>query len=240
MSGSGTNIRRILEHQQKLFEEEGRLIYEIVALFADTWDSNAPEIARDYDLPVVIRDIEAWYKKKGAKKSDLKLREEYDRENIKALSVFEAKVAIYGGYMSLVTRPLIEAFIGINVHPADLSVMQGKTRKWTGAHAVLDAIKAGEKTLRASTHLVEMECDMGRLFMISAPLKVEIPDGADLGDPKVLEEVSDKNQDRLKEAGDWVIFPKTIEAIARGEFQMDDKGKFHHLNKPIPTGLIMD
>ncbi len=240
MSGSGTNIRRILEHQGRLLEEEGRMVYEMKAIFSDTWNSKAPEIGRDFDIPVIIRDIGAWYKKRGAKRSDIKLREQYDRENIKALSVFQARVAVYGGYMSLATRPLIEAFIGVNVHPADLSIEAGGSRKWTGAHAVRDAIEAGEKVLRSSTHLIEPECDMGRLFMISQALPVEIPRNADISDPAILQDVADKNQERLKERGDWVIFPRTIEAIARGHFQQDEKGKFFYQGQPVPRGLKLD
>jgi folate-dependent phosphoribosylglycinamide formyltransferase PurN len=240
MSGSGTNIRRILEHQDRLLEQEGRMIYEMKAIFSDTWNSKAVEIGRDFDLPVILRDIAAWYQKRGAKRTDIKLREQYDRETIRALSVFQAKVAVYGGYMSLATRPLIEAYIGVNVHPADLSIEEGGSRKWTGAHAVRDAIEAGEKFLRSSTHLIEPECDMGRLFMISKPLPVEIPQGADIRDPAILQDVADRNQERLKEKGDWVIFPRTIEAIARGLFQRDEEGNFFYQNQPVPRGLKLD
>ncbi len=240
MSGSGTNIIKILEHQKRLNEDEGREVYQVVALFSDNLDSRARHIGRDWDIPVIVHDIAGWYAERGANRTDLKLREQFDRETVRTLSEFEAKVAVYGGYMSLATAPLIEAFIGVNVHPADLSVEEGGTRKWTGAHAVLDAIAAGEKVLRSTTHLIEPDCDMGRIFMISAPMPVEIPEGADLSDGKVLQEVADKNQDRLKEAGDWVIFPKTIEGIALGHFQMDDDGNFFYKNKPIPKGLKLE
>jgi len=238
MSGSGTNLRRILEHQEHLTHEAGRPVYEVAAIFSDAWNSKAVEIGRDHDLPVLVRDLRAWLKKRGIPRSDLKRREEFDCATVEALRPFRAKAAAYAGYMSLATPPLIQAWLGVNVHPADLSVTlpDGK-RKWTGAHAVADAIAAGEKFLHSSTHLIEPECDMGRLFMISAALPVEIPAGADLSNPATLDQVASQNQDRLKQKGDWIIFPRTLEAIARGQFQTDSAGNFYFQGQPIPQGL---
>ena len=238
MSGSGTNLRRILEHQERLAREEGKPVFEVAAIFSDTWNSKAVEIGRDHDLPVVVRDLRAWLKKRGVSRGDLKRREEFDRATVQALSPYPAPVAAYAGYMSLATLPLIQAWLGVNVHPADLSVaLADGRRKWTGAHAVRDAIAAGEKFLRSSTHLVEEECDMGRLFMISAAVPVEIPPGVDLSDPQALEGVASQNQERLKEKGDWVIFPQTLEAIGRGHFQVDEHGRFYFQGRPAPQGL---
>jgi len=240
MSGSGTNLRKILEHQERLKQTEGSYLFQMVAIFSDNAASKALEIGRDYDLPVIVHDLGSFYKKRNAPRSDLKLREEFDRLTVQMLSVFKARVAAYGGYMSLATSELINAFIGVNVHPADLSIEINGRRKWTGAHAVRDQIQAGEKFLCATTHLIEPACDMGRIFMISKPLAVEIPKDADLKDPARLQKIADQNQERLKQNGDWVIFPKTIEEIARGNFQQDESGKFYYQGKPIPKGIRLE
>jgi folate-dependent phosphoribosylglycinamide formyltransferase PurN len=241
MSGSGTNLRRILEHQERLAEQEGRLVYEVVAVFSDAWDSKAVELGRDHDLPVVVRDLRGWLKKRGVARADLKGREEFDRATVAALKPFGAEVAAYAGYMSLATPPLIQAWLGVNVHPADLSVTRPDgRRRWTGAHAVRDAAAAGEKFIRSSTHRIEQACDLGRLFMISAALPVQIPRGTDLSDPAALEQAARQNQDRLKEKGDWIIFPRTLEAIARGQFQQDPAGNFYFQGQPIPQGLRLE
>lgn len=242
MSGSGTNLRKILEHQEKLRSEEGKYIYQMVAIFSDNWQSKAPEIGKDYDIPVIIHDIGSFYQKLNAPRTDLKLREKFDRMTVDMLKPFKAKVVAYGGYMSLATKPLIQAFTGVNVHPADLSVPGEKkgTRKWTGGHAVRDQIQAGEKFLRSTTHLIEPACDMGRIFLISKPMPVQVPEGIYLSDKTQLQKVADLNQERLKQFGDWEIFPKTIEFIARGYFQTDSSGKFYFKGKPIPNGIKLD
>ncbi len=237
MSGSGTNIRKIIEHQHTLARNEGTSPFEMVVLFSDTWNSNATKIGTEWDIPVITRDISGFYAKRGKKRSDLSIRPEFDWETAKALSPYDVKVGVYGGYMSVATAPLIKAFLGINVHPADLSIEQGGKRKYTGDHAVRDAIAAGEKTIAASTHIIEEAVDEGPLFMISPPLSVILKKEWDLSDPEDLSEAEFMNQGRLKEHGDWVIFPKTIEYLARGRFGRDDAGLLYFDGEPIPKGL---
>jgi folate-dependent phosphoribosylglycinamide formyltransferase PurN len=240
MSGSGSNIRKIIEHGQKLEQEDGPSPFSMVVLFSDTWDSSAAAIGKDYDIPVITRDIGGFYAKRGKKRSDLSVRPDFDRETAQALSPFEVKVGVYGGYMSVVTAPLIQAFLGINVHPADLSIEREGKRTFTGDHAVRDAVAAGEKTIASSTHIIEEEVDQGRLLMISPPLEVVVKEDWDLSDPAALSRAESFNQERLKEAGDWLIFPKTIEYIARGRFGRDESGVLHFDGEPIPRGLKLD
>jgi len=238
MSGSGTNLRRIIEWQLDIEKSEGKSPYRIAVIFSNDIRSKAPEIGRDFDVPVVIRDMRAWYAKRGAPRTDLALRRDFDAETVRALSPFGVKVAVYGGYMAVATEVLIKAFLGINVHPADLSVLDERgRRRFTGDHAVLDAILAGEKTVASSTHIIEPEVDGGRLLMISAPVPVEIPPGADMSDSKTQHDVADSNQDMLKQGGDWIIFPRTIEYIARGRYAADERGALYFDGQPIPYGL---
>jgi len=237
MSGSGTNLRRLLERQKSIEESEGASPFEVAVIFSNDVRSKAPEIGRDFAVPVIVHDMRAWYDRRGAQWRDLKLRVDYDRETIRMLEPFGVKLAALGGYMAVATAPFLQAYIGVNVHPADLSKKQGEGRKYTGDHTVLDAIVAGEKTVASSTHIVAAEVDMGRLLMISAPLEVNVPPDADLTDSEQANRIADEHQERLKEAGDWVIFPKSIEDIARGKYAEDSNGLLHYDGKPIPDGV---
>jgi len=240
MSGSGTNLQRILEHERRLKEEHGKSPFEVVVIFSDSATSRAPEIGRDHDVPVVVRDIGAFYHSRGKKKSDLSIRPDFDRETVDALAHFRIDVAAYAGYMSVASPVLIGAFLGVNVHPADLSVEEGGKRKYTGDHAVLDAILAGERTISSTTHLIEEKVDYGRIFLISPPLAVEIPPGTNLRDRDIARKIADENQDRLKEKGDWVILPLTLEYLAEGRFQTDRSGVIHFDGKPAPRGIRLE
>ncbi len=234
MSGSGTNLRRILEHRQALCAKPGGCPFEVVVIFSDNADSQATAIGRDFDIPVVTHDIRGFYKKRGLPRRDLNARAEFDEINVAALKSFNAEVAAYAGYMSIATPALINAFLGVNVHPGDLSVIQDGQRRWVGDHAVRDAIVAGEKTLRATTHLVELKVDGGHLLMLSDPLPVELRPNVDVSIPEAATCAESHNQERLKEAGDWVIFPKTLELIAAGRVSRDAEGRAYIDSRPAP------
>ena len=46
-------------------------------------------------------------------------------------------------------------------------------------------------------------------------------------------------QGRLKEEGDWVIFPRTLRDIAKGLYEEDEKGRIHYNGKHIPEGQLI-
>ena len=238
MSGSGTNVRRILEHREKLIKNEGGSPFDVVGIFSDCWDSQANRIGMEYDIPVLTRDLVGWMKRNEVKRNELDKREKFDIENIEFIKNWDAKIAIYAGYMSIASPTLIDAFLGVNVHPADLSITGPDGRRvWTGAHAVRDAIEGGEKEIRSTTHLVTYEVDAGPILMVSGPVEVDLPEDFDPSDRDLLDEVADHNQERLKQSGDWVVFPRTIEALARGEFALDEEGRIHRNGVHVPGGM---
>lgn len=237
MSGSGTNLRRILEHERQLETQSGASPFELVGIFSDNHQSNANQIGADFSIPVVTSDLRSYCRAKGRPHNDLEVRAEFDALTVRLLAPFEATVAAYAGYMSIATQPLINAFCGVNVHPADLSLERGGQRRFVGAHPVRDAILAGEKTLCSSTHMIEETVDGGRILMISAPLQVQLGDDFDNKDRKMVRSTESHNQDRLKEAGDWVVFPRTLQNIAEGRFAVAADGTIHFDGKPIPEGL---
>ncbi len=75
--------------------------------------------------------------------------------------------------------------------------------------------------------------------MISAPISVELAPEWDLGRSEDLAKAESHNQERLKERGDWVIFPKTIEDIGRGRFAQNETGDLYYDGIPIPKGWRM-
>lgn len=237
ISGSGTNLVKILEHQGALKAARGTAPFEVAVIFSDSWKSKAAEIGAQFDLPVVVRDINAFYKARGLPRADLSVRPTFDRQTVAALAPYCAGVAAYAGYMSVASKVLIDAFLGVNVHPADLSIEVGGLRRWVGGHAVRDAILAGERTIASTTHLVEEAVDGGRRLLVSSPVPVEVPEGADLARKEIAREVERHNQARLKELGDWAIFPKTIEYLADGRVAADGAGALHFDGRPIPWGL---
>ena len=247
VSGSGTNARRIIERS---LEEGSR--YEVSLIFTDVRDDRlrksgekrckAKDIADEHGISYECEDIRDFYRERGAKRTDLSLRPEFDRLVVEKVAPYGVDLVALAGYMSITTRPLLEAYEGrmVNVHPADLSIMEGNERKYVGIHVVRDAILAGERELRASTHVVREKVDHGEILVVSEPVPVSLPEGAVLEelarDKQLLGVIVYDHQRRLKEQGDWVIYPLTIQMIAEGRFALDGEGSVYVDGAPAPRG----
>jgi folate-dependent phosphoribosylglycinamide formyltransferase PurN len=249
VSGSGTNARRIIEGSH----DEGSG-YSVVLIFSDVRDDRkkrdgskmckAKEIADEFGISYEFVDIRDFYREKGVKRAgDLKLRPEFDRLVLDALEPYEIDVIALAGYMSVTTTPLLEAYSGkiFNVHPADLSLMDGDERRYVGIHVVRDAILNGEIELRASTHIAREKVDHGEILVISKPVPVELPEGITLEalkeDRRFMREVIGSHQDKLKRQGDWVLYPLTLKMIADGRFALAGEGNLFLDNIKVPNGF---
>ena len=247
VSGSGTNARRIIE---RALEEDSR--YEVSLIFTDVRDDRlrksgekrcrAKNIADEHGISYECEDIRDFYRERGVKRADLSLRPKFDHLVVEKVAPHGVDLVALAGYMSITTRPLLEAYEGrmVNVHPADLSIMEGDDRKFVGIHVVRDAILAGEREIRASTHVVREKVDHGEILVVSEPVSVRLPESVVLvelaQDKKLLRVVVDEHQGRLKERGDWVIFPLTIQMIAEGRFALDGEGSVYVDGAPAPRG----
>lgn len=227
ISGSGSNLMRIIERGKEIDLVRGRPLYEVAVIFSDNSQSKAKKIGETYGIPTIIHDLKNFCRERGFSEGDLEARKQYDLMTAETLKHFDVGIAAYAGYMRIATAPLINSFLGINVHPADLSIMENGKRKYTGAHAVRDAIEAGEKQLFSTTHIVRSKVDYGEILMISPPCNV---------DSRLTPE---QNQEGLKKAGDWIVFPKTLELIADGKFSLDESGNVYFNGAHIPYGLRM-
>lgn len=234
MSGSGTNIRRLLERKSPY--------YDIAFIFSDVASGKCQgqNIAHEYGLPFFAYDTRRFHELKGIKRTvttleGLAARQEYDQVAAKLIDAFGVEIIALGGYMSFLTLPG-----GVNVHPADLSlVKKNGQRRYVGDDAVYDAILAGEKELRSSTLWIDQGVDSGPLLMVSEALPVELPAPLEelKAEPERLRVLADEHQERLKQKGDWVVFPLTMELIGQGRLALDDKGVTHLDGKPYPQGV---
>ncbi len=245
MSGSGTNVIRLLEREKELEREPGGSPFKIIFIFSDRSDgvSAGEKIALDTGIPYFSYDIRKFYRMKGLKRSALNpegmaAREEFDSIASRLIRAFDIDIIALAGYMSYLTLNRC-----VNVHPGDLSILtpDGR-RKYVGDHAVADAIANGETSLRASTIWTDAGVDTGPLLMVSNPLKVELPFPLPdlLKDRKAFEKVVDLHQKRLKKIGDWKIFPLTVEMISKGRFSLDENNNVYVDGHPAPKGYRLE
>jgi folate-dependent phosphoribosylglycinamide formyltransferase PurN len=248
MSGSGTNARRIIERSQ-----QPKAGYCVELIFTDVKDETldkegqkacrALDIAKEYGIAYECVDIMGFYASCGhSSKKDLSLRPDFDKLVVAALERHKIDLIALAGYMSITTRPLLDRYDGkiINVHPADLTVTLNGERRYVGVHTVRDAILAGEQEIRSTTHVVREKVDNGEILVVSKPVPIMLPEGITLDklreDKKLLKTVVEEHQDRLKQEGDWVIYPLTVEMIAEGRFSLEN-GAVYLDDLPAPCGL---
>jgi folate-dependent phosphoribosylglycinamide formyltransferase PurN len=242
MSGSGTNILKLLDLEKNLRAKEGVSPFEIVFVFSDRSDGTClgEKMAYARGIPYISYDIRTFHKIRGLERTTatpegLSARKEYDKVAATVVKAFDIDVIVLGGYMSYLTLDRC-----VNVHPADLSILTPDgQRKYVGDRAVLDAVSAGERFLRSSTIWTDQGVDTGPLLMVSPPLEVNLPEPLEslLVNQEKLARVAEDHQRRLKEVGDWQILPRTIEMIARGRFALDKHNRVYVDGHPAPSGF---
>ncbi len=257
MSGSGSNVTRLLELQHKLDADAGSP-FQVVAIVtdrADTEHCNAREIAAKFGgLPVIEEDIAQFYADRGHPKISVRtdrgfeIREEYTAVLWDKLQSLEVDFAALGGFESLTN--LWGKMPAINVHPGDLSVLVDGQRYLVGLHTIpiKRAILMGIGELRSTTILATpytkaLEMDEGPVLMISRPLPIELPDGVTIeslkesANKEQLEAIAKEHQNRLKEVGDWEVFPLTVQYVAEGRYAMDEERTVYFDGEALGCGI---
>src|SRR3989344_5467337 len=209
MSGTGSIARKILEHARRHNE------YQVTMLFSDTKDREkcrAGEIAGEYKVAYECIDILDFYASHGkSDKSDLTLRPEYDRAVRKILEKYSIDLIALAGYMSLLTRAVYGHYPVLNIHPADLRVMENGRREYAGPGGMVmrRVIKDGQKETRSSVLLVNGEVDGGPLLAVSRPAPVSF-DAEGLTKQQLAERVMEHWNNVHKPICEWAFFPEVI------------------------------
>jgi folate-dependent phosphoribosylglycinamide formyltransferase PurN len=247
MSGTGSNARKLLELPDPR--------YEVRLILTDNPASNAPAIAREHGVECAVLDIRAFCGLEPGGLRDAERRAAYDREVGRLLACGGARLVALAGWDWVVSPELCRSFLFVNVHPGDLRITDERgRRKFVGLGWIptAKAILAGERFVHSSTHLVTPELDGGPIARVSRPVPVDLPpgvapanllpEGAGLGDlirdirynqgrrygEALLYTHSRMLQEKLKEQGDWVEFPVTVQRLAElqlaGRLVLDSAG----------------
>ena len=144
-SGSGTLFQELIDARQV---HQGK----IVGLITDV-DCPAIDRAKRADIPHNLIPV-------GKDRAD------WDFNLTNSLKQYKPDLIVSAGFMKIIGPQVLAAFSGriINTHPALLP-------KFPGAHAVADALAAGEKVTGSTIHFVDEGVDTGEVI---AQEKVEI------------------------------------------------------------------
>ena len=259
MSGSGSNARALLDYERKTPD----CPYHAAAVVTDAPGTCcAREIASGAGLPFAGCDIRRFYREHGEESIKLdtprrrELREEWSSLLYEEIRRFEPEFVLFAGFLPLTN--LASRLPCLNVHPGDLTRRDETGRRiYAGLHVlpVERAILNGDASLRSSVILVQpytgggdREMDEGPVLGISRPLPVEtggvsceelrrIRDARVSGVPcrDLLRRLALEHIERLKAAGDHVIFPRAAADFATGAFGTDDSGNLYYRGKKVTT-----
>lgn len=170
-----------------------------------------------------------------------KRREQFDRSTDRILYRYGVQLLALAGYDWVIAPFLCRKYIVLNVHPGDLRVRDSSGRRryiGLGWIPTAKAILAGERVVHSTTHLVTAELDGGPIARVSQGVPVDLPAGTapknilpagvELRDvirrqgrgndsafvSTLLVTHSKQVQERLKEFGDWIEFPRTLNQVA--------------------------
>ena len=246
-SGSGTNFREaILESQRRGSNFSLDLLLTDKMFKKGSRDLiGALDFASEYGISSdTVSGLEVCGSWKEAQKT-VEGRLEYERKvqvfnqaMLGKVQAFEREhgftfdLAILAGYMRLFKGTLLRRFNNraINVHPADLSVLNTDgSRRYVGEDAVYDALKAGEKRTRSSIILVDPEIDAGAILVSGPWVGYE---GSEQDSDEAWKLEADLHQGHQKQESDWPALRFALQAIANGELGLHKK-KSHPDGNPV-------
>ncbi len=246
MSGSGTNAEKVLDFQKKTSAKW----LPAVIITDDPERSRAAEIAKAYALPLLEFSIRDFYRRHGEDKISLasengrRIRALWTEALREKIVPFDIDFGILAGFMPL--SNITGDFPCLNVHPGDLTVERDGQRLFVGLHAVPTelAIINDFKTIRSSVIIAQPytgqggEMDSGPILGISPELELDLQTftHAQLleiynsrparkpisGWKDALSKIAVANQERLKEKGDWIVFPQVVNDFAAGKFAIEN------------------
>lgn len=251
LSGSGSNAEALLRYERAV----KNCPYHVTLLVTDAPEtSRAAEIASDYGLPLVGHDIKKFYFAHGEDSIKMdspyrrELRDLWSEELYKKIMDYSPAFVCFAGFIPL--SNIARHLPCLNVHPGDLTRCNSQgERIYAGLHVlpVENAILNGDRFLRSSVILVQpytgngtKEMDAGPILGISTPLPVDLgghslEELAQIRQERVkgvpcrdkLRTLALEHIDRLKTAGDHIVFPRAAADFAAGLFKTEREKLFY-------------
>lgn len=193
MSGKWSNAKNILKNRH-LFKG-----LNIIWIFSDNTNSNAQKIWIEFNIPTYIMHIDAFTEKNQ--------RIQYFQNVSSLLESLEINILIYAWFMKIVPDFFTKKFLGINSHPADLSIKDSNNLpKYVGMNAIKKIIEANEKSICCSCCIVDVPVDTGIILWKSRYISIK---NQNINDIENIHEALKKEEHKY--------YPKIIQKLCIGE-----------------------
>ena len=233
-SGSGNTLWKAYELQKEMEQSIEGCPFEIVGIFADNPESKAVAAAKQYNVPWEAIDIRKYYADREKPLKDRAVRAEYDRDAMALVEKFHADMILLAGYVWATTDIVLDNYLVVNVHPADLAVVdENGHRLLAGANGIKSAFDNNMDYLRASAHLATKELDAGPLLVRSPKVPVDYTLHEDY-------ETRFRYYLKLVNAQNRLAGARAVLELALGNFSVDDENHLYYKGEPAPQGLTIE
>lgn len=233
-SGSGNTLWKAYELQREMEAKTGSAPFEIVGVFSSMADSKAEKTARELGIPCAALDIRKFYQEKGEPLKNREVRAQYDQAALDLIRPMGGDCILLAGYVWATTDCLLDEYLMINVHPADLSIQNSKgARAYAGGNGVGDALKAGESNLCSSSHLATKQIDGGPILVISPRVPVDYNLHGD-------DESRFKHYLGLVNEQSRHVGARTLLEVSLGNFQVDEGGAVYYKGEKTSHGIRLE
>lgn len=233
-SGSGNTLWKAYELQKEMEKTTEGCPFEIVGIFADKPDSKAVATAEKLGIPWEAIDIRQYYADRNQPLKNRELRAQFDAEAMALVEKFQADMILLAGYVWATTDIILDNYLVVNVHPADLAVLaEDGHRLLAGANGIKSAFDLNMDYLRASSHLATKELDAGPLLCRSPKIPVDYTMHEDYESRfrYYLKLVNDQNR---------LVGARTVLELALGNYATDENGKLFYKGQPCSEGLTIE
>ena len=189
VSGGGTNLQAIIDGiNNKTIRDT-----EIVEVVSN--NANAYALTRAKDNGITGKCISP---------KDFDSRDDFNKALVAEMDSISPDLIVLAGYLVNIPAEMVKKYTNkiINIHPSLIPSFCGKGFYGLKVHE--KALERGVKVTGATVHFVDEGTDTGPIILQKA-VEVCVNDT-----PEVL-------QKRVMEEAEWVILPKAIDMIAKGE-----------------------
>ena len=206
-SGRGSNLQAVIDAI-----EAGTVQAKIVAVISNKKDAPALERATRHGLSALFVDPKPYAGRPDS-------REAYDRELLDLLKQHDIELVLLAGYMKIVTRVLVEAFMSrmMNIHPSLLP-------SFPGLDVQKKAIDWGCKLAGCTVHFVTEGVDEGPIILQAAV-------------PTLDDDTPDTLATRILEQ-EHKIYPRAVQLFADGRLRVEGRRVFIEDGKPKGEAVI--
>ena len=212
VSGSGTNLEAICKEQKRL-EKSGENNYgRVDVVFTNVPKCTGAEMAGSLGIPVVNLSSKSFFEILNKGVDDDAVRDYYDSATITLIeNICKPDLIVLAGYRRRPGSLFLNRYKNrvVNLYPGDVT----KPYLIRGVDASIQALRAGEESIRCTVFLARENERFGPAIVQSHPISIK----------GYSERDKDEINKKIREEGEWIIYPFAIHNLfAKGRVGIDE------------------